>query len=305
MMNISDIIVDDDTVSRYRKNYDLGPEVGPDHVQRHLNLEFALTQQLLASTPTSRWKVFYDCYTTLYKELPWLNKTPDEADETVRPDLLSWCSLLGSNAKIFEVGSGQARLLKYLVSVGHSCVATEITPERGSKHFDKGDGLVWHITDGIHLAEFEEKRSYDFIISSQVVEHLHPDDLIDHFKNARMILKSGGEYIFDTPHRGAGPHDLSLVFGLDFAVFMHLKEYTFLELRSALRAAGFKTIRAIFSTSGLRPRRSASYLEYCIFCDRLLAALRLHPRAERRIRSSWRVRHTLHIPTNIWLSAKP
>ena len=138
-----------------------GPDIGAHHVERHLTLEFELTQRLLASNRESRWQIFYDCYTTLYRELPWLNKTPEEADETVRPSLLLWRSLLGQHARIFEVGSGQARLLKYLVDIGHSCVATEITPERGSKHLDKGDGLVWHTTDGIHLAEFEETHSFD------------------------------------------------------------------------------------------------------------------------------------------------
>jgi SAM-dependent methyltransferase len=303
-MNIPNITIDDHTVSRYRRNYGLGPEIGADHVERHLKLEFELTQQLLASSRSSRWKIFYDCYTTLYKELPWLNKTDGEADGVVGPDTLLWASLLGSKATIFEVGSGQARLLKYLTSIGHSCVATEITPERGSKHLNRGDGLIWRNTDGIHLAQFEKTQNYDFVISSQVVEHLHPDDLVDHFNNARMILKPGGEYIFDTPHRGAGPHDLSLVFELDRAIFMHLREYTFLELRAALRVAGFREIRAIFVTSGFQPRRSALYLEYCILWDRMLTALRLHPRTERRMRWSWRVRNKLRLPPNIWLSAR-
>jgi SAM-dependent methyltransferase len=301
-MDISDIVIDDDTVDRYRRNYGLGSEISAHHVKSHLRLEFELTKRLLSSTRDSRWKTFNECYTTLYEELPWLNKTDDESDGVVAGDLLQWRALLDSSARVFEVGSGKARLLKYLTSIGHSCVATEITPERGSKHLDQGDGLVWRTTDGINLAQFEETQSYDFVISTQVVEHLHPDDLIDHFKNARMILKPGGEYIFDTPHRGAGPFDLSLVFGLDDAVFMHLKEYTFLELRAALRAAGFRRIRAIFVTSRLGPRRSLLYLEYCMLWDRVLAALRLHPRTERRVR--WRAHSNLRVPSNIWLSAE-
>jgi SAM-dependent methyltransferase len=303
-MDISDIVVGDHDVIRYRQNYGLGPEINAHHVEKHLRLEFELTKRLLASTRETRWETFSDCYTTLYKELPWLNKTDDELDGMVGHDLVPWRSLLGSKARIFEVGSGQARLLKYLTSIGHSCVATEITSERGSKHLEEGDGLVWRITDGVNLAKFEKTQSNDFIISSQVVEHLHPDDLIEHFENSRMILKPGGEYIFDTPHRGAGPHDLSLVFGLDRAVFMHLREYNFLELRAALRAAGFKQIRAIFMNYRLKPHRSVFYLEYCILWDRVLTALRLHPRTERRVRSSWKVRSKLHLPSNIWLSAK-
>jgi hypothetical protein len=47
-MDISDIVVDDNTVVRYRQNYDLGPEIKAYHVEKHLKLEFELTQRLLA-----------------------------------------------------------------------------------------------------------------------------------------------------------------------------------------------------------------------------------------------------------------
>jgi SAM-dependent methyltransferase len=302
-MDISDIVVDDFAVIRYRQNYGLGPEINALHVEKHLRLEFELTKRLLASTGESRWKTFSDCYKTLYTELSWLNKTDGESDGMAGDDLVHWRSLLGPKARIFEVGSGQARLLKYLTSIGHSCVATEITSERGSKHLKDGGGLVWRITDGVNLARFEETETYDFVISSQVIEHLHPDDLIHHFTNARMILKPGGEYIFDTPHRGTGPHDLSVVFGLDHAMFMHLKEYTFLELSAALHIAGFKRIRAVFINSKAEPRRSACYLQYCILWDRVLTALRLQPRTERRVRLSRKVRWRLFLPSNIWLTA--
>lgn len=303
-MDVRDIVINDKTVSLYRQNYCLGAEIEADHVKRHLNLEFNLTQRLLASSPETRWKTFYDCYTTLYSELPWLNKSDGKSVEGIEPDVLLWGRLIGSPAKIFEVGSGRARLLTYLASIGHSCVATEITPERGPKHSSPADGLTWRITDGIHLAEFEKNHEYDFVISSQVIEHLHPDDLVEHFRHAKMILKPDGEYIFNTPHRGAGPHDLSFVFGLCRATFMHLKEYTFLELRAALQAAGFQKVQGIFLSSDCQPRRSSLYLEYCIQWDRMFAALPLHLKTERKIRMSWRVRNLLRLPPNIWLSAK-
>ena len=41
-MDISDIVVDDNTVVRYRQNYDLGPEIKAYHVEKHLKLEFEL-----------------------------------------------------------------------------------------------------------------------------------------------------------------------------------------------------------------------------------------------------------------------
>jgi SAM-dependent methyltransferase len=303
-MDISDFVIDECTVRRYRLNYGLGADINANHVAKHLRLENELTNRLLVSSPKTRWKTFHDCYTILYRELPWLNEIQSFQDNVVEPELVGWSALIGGKSKIFEVGSGRAKLLRYLMSIGHSCVATEITPERGSKHLDERDGLLWHNTDGVHLAEFEERESYDFVISTQLIEHLHPDDLMDHFRNAKLILKPGGEYIFDTPHRGAGPHDLSLVFRLDQAAFMHLREYTFVELTAALRAAGFKNVRAIFARSAAaKPHRSALYLQYCMLWDRVLSALRLHPRTENFVRTSWKVRTRLLVPSNIWLSA--
>lgn len=301
-IDISDLVIDERTVSRYRLNYGLGSDIDANHVVQHLELEYRLTRRLLESSPETRWKTFYECYTTLYKELPWLNLP--RKDSIIKPEFIAWSSLIGPESKrIFEIGSGQAKLIRYLLSIGHSCVATEITPERGSKHLNQQDGLIWHNTDGVHLAEFEEGQTYDFVISTQLIEHLHPDDLLEHFRNTKLILKPGGEYIFDTPHRGAGPHDLSAVFNLDRPAFMHLREYTFIELAAALRAAGYKEVRAIFARSAERPHRSALYLQYCILWDRLLSIIRLGPRMENFVRSSWKVRTKLLVPRNIWLSA--
>jgi SAM-dependent methyltransferase len=293
-------VINEDTLWRYRDNYGLGKEVGIDEVKRHVELEAKLTNKLRVSSVETRWRIFDECYTTLYRELPWLNKTEDELAYPIAPDLLAWGHLVGPGAKtLFEIGSGKARLLNYLASLGHSCVATEITRERRA-HLER-HGLTWHLTDGIHLAQFEEPRRYDLVISTQVVEHLHPDDLLEHFINARTILKPGGEYLFDTPHRGAGPHDLSRVLNADHAVFMHLKEYTFIELRALLRTAGFRRIRAIYGAA--QPRPSAVFLLYCLLWDRAFAALRIPCGIERKIRWSWKVRTRLRLPTDIWLSA--
>jgi len=92
------------------------------------------------------------------------------------------------------------------------------------------------------LDKYEELEYYDYIISNQVIEHLHPDDLYEHFNSAKAILKPGGKYIFNTPHRYTGPHDISRVFGCSYAVGMHLKEYTFNEIYKLLKKIGFSRI---------------------------------------------------------------
>ena len=301
-LDIDDIVVDSAIVEKYRRTFSYGDEIGIAEVERHWRLERALTKRLLCSTPETRWQVFADCYTEFFADLPWLNRPLDEAREQKK--FARWGGLIRPGSLVFEVGSGRAGLLKYLTRFGCRCVATEITPERGEKHLPGADNLTWRHNDGVNLARFEPENTYDFVISTQVVEHFHPDDTQIHFANALAILKPGGEYIFDTPHRGAGPYDLSFVFGCDRAVCMHLKEYDYAGLIAQLRAAGFSEIRAIVPVPRIiKPFRSWWYLTYCRAWDAVLHALRLSPSTERGLRRRW-LRRGLLVPTNIWLAAR-
>lgn len=285
-----------DVVSRYRRNYGLSDEIGIEQVQAHEQLEARLTRELLASTPAMRWEVFSAAYTELYESLPWLNTSDDS-----RPAwwTAAWLKLIPARSDVIEIGSGRAALLRDLVRSGHRCVATEISPERGSKHLAESDGLQWHTTDGIHLAAFEPDKAFDVVISTQVIEHFHPDDLLTHFENARRILRPGGRYLFDTPHRSSGPHDLSRVFEYESAQFMHLKEYTHDELANALKAAGFDTIKAVVAFPGVVIQtRIGLYL------------LRLLDRIEDRTISRTKTKRLLRallskvgVSRNIWLAA--
>lgn len=297
-------IDDPATVERYRLVYGLGQEIGADHVRRHEALERQLTQELLASTPDNRWTVFESAYTKLFTELPWLN--PPVSADALAPDarILSWRHLVPAGAKVYEIGSGRARLLHYLRSIGCDCVATEITRERGERHASAGDGLTWRNSDGIHLTRFEPSGGYDCVISTQVLEHMHPDDLLTHLSEARQLLKPGGRYLFDTPHRSAGPADLSMVFALDSARYMHLREYNWVELRVLLRQAGYSRIEAVAHLPGLAARgaiaTSGMYLQYMMVWDRLELLLGLSNSARRRLRKLLRA---ALVPSNVWLSA--
>jgi SAM-dependent methyltransferase len=182
---------------------------------------------------------------------------------------------------------------------GHRCVATEITHERGSKHLAESDGLRWHITDGVHLASFEPDDAYDTVISTQVIEHFHPDDLLTHFEHARRIIRPGGRYLFDTPHRSAGPHDLSRVFGFDSAEFMHLKEYTHDELGSALTAVGFASVKAVITFRGFVIETGVG-LRLLRLLDRLEDRAGSNAKTRRRLRA---LMSKIGVSRNIWLVA--
>lgn len=285
-----------DVVSRYRRTYGLGDEIGIEHVEVHRELEERLTRELLASTPESRWQVFSAAYTELYESVPWLNTS----DDSKSPHLTAaWLKLVSEQSDVFEVGSGRAGLLRELVRRGHRCVATEITQERGSKHLAESEGLQWHITDGVHLASFEPDEAFDVVISTQVVEHFHPDDLLTHLEHARRILRRGGVYLFDTPHRSSGPHDLSRVFEFDRAEFMHLKEYTYDELASALNTVGFDTVKAVISFRGFVIQTGVG-LQLLRLLDRLEERAISSARAKRRLRA---ILSKVGVARNIWLAA--
>ena len=101
------------------------------------------------------------------------------------------------------------------------------------------DGFMLDLPDGCA----------DVVFSDQFIEHLHPDDVDLHFGLVLRLLKPGGSYIFRTPHAYHGPFDISAYFA-NVAEGFHLKEWTYRELRRALRAAGFSAWRGGLKRKG-------------------------------------------------------
>jgi SAM-dependent methyltransferase len=238
-------------VSRYKTNYSIPADapVTEEMVLAHWDLEKRLTRRLLESKPETRWQTFDDCYTQLYEQFAWLNELTG-ADQKSSPDEKygKWLRAIGSAPKsIYEVGSGKAEMISYFASRGYFCRATEVTRERGEKHVkDSVPNLTWAVSDGVHLGEFEQAGSFDVVISDQVLEHLHPDDVVLHLRGVLEILKPNGRYVFSTPHRYTGPHDVSAVFKYEEACGMHLREYTNREFVSMLKAAGVGSVSYAF-----------------------------------------------------------
>lgn len=273
-------------IDRYKKNYNMpnDAEITEEMILRHWELEKRLTKELLAANPENRWEVFERCYSMLYSELWWLNQFIGTGSIMSSSQLYKkWVELIGNPPqKIYEVGSGKGEMITYLASCGFDCRATEITRERGQKYVSEQSNLSWGISDGVHLERFEAPNSYDVVISDQVIEHLHPDDVYEHFLGVLSILSSRGRYLFATPHRYAGPSDISRIFKCDRTRGMHLKEYTYQELKEKLEKAGFKDIRSflrvptkITHLSGIyiKPKASRIYLNYLCVVEKSISLL--------------------------------
>lgn len=271
-------------VERYKKKFGLSPQHPLDEqmVLGHWDLERRLACELLASSRENRWDVFERCYTTLYSECPWLNDGVDTSGYDDDLDFGHFLKLLDGVTDIYEIGSGSARLLRYLARHGLQCVATEITRERGQRYAESHAAVEWRDSDGVNLTNFEQPGSFDAVISTHVIEHYHPDDFEPHLANVYALLRRNGRYVFNTPHRFAGPMDLSEVFGLHEAVCMHLREYTWAETSAACRRAGFSRLEAVYvAPRGLRRElrvksfSGRGYLAYVRAVETLLGALPL------------------------------
>jgi len=272
-------------INRYKKKYSIShdADISEEMILKHWELEKRLTKQLLESMHENRWETFDRCYTILYSELSWINKFIGSSAITSTKQDAIWPILIGRPPKnIYEIGSGKGELISYLAKYGYTCKGTEITRERGEKHTSKYSNLSWGISDGIHLDRFESTDAYDVVISKQVIEHIHPDDLVEHFKGVRSILISGGRYIFNTPHKFVGPSDISRVFKCDKPLGMHLKEYSYQEIRELLIQSGFIKIAAVLKAPDrmshlfgivIKPKGSRFYLKYLCMIEKFILLL--------------------------------
>ncbi len=282
---------DTDLIKKYKVSENIADEVdiSEDMIWYHWNLERELTRQLLDSTPDKRWDTFELAYTRFYSELTWLSKYSGDADPRPPAERYKdWVSMIGPPPKmIYEVGSGSARMLSYLAEIGYDCKASDITRERQDKSQSRSSSrLSWGNSDGVHLDRFEPAHFYDVVVSDQVIEHFHPDDVLIHFESVLKILKDGGVYMFNTPHKFVGPHDVSQVFGCDEAQGMHLKEYTFRELYRILLQAGFGEVCYVIpvrlrqlvakwgvSTPEQIDKLCKNYLNVMLLSERLLSVI--------------------------------
>lgn len=273
-------------VARYKRNYGIPNDanITEEMILAHWELEKRLAGELIRSRRDNRQEVFERCYSDLYGQLEWLNRLID-TDAAVPHSRLhvDWLDLIGAPPKkIFEAGSGKGQLITFLAERGFECRASEITTQRGERHTGEHGNLTWGITDGVHLDRYEAAGSFDVVISNNVIEHLHPDDLLDHFRGAEVVLKAGGRYVFCTPHKFAGPSDISRVFMCDEPVGMHLREYTYSDMKDALKQAGFGEVSAVLIVPGkvsrlagkrIATKASGAYLNYVLAMERLLSLL--------------------------------
>jgi len=144
---------------------------------------------------------------------------------------------LKSSTTLVEFAPGDCRLAYSACRSVESVLAVDISDQRTlADQSSAPTNFRLVVYDGFSL-DLPDGQA-DVVFSYQFLEHLHPDDLGPHFDLVFRLLKPGGIYVFDTPHRYSGPHDISRHFTHELDCF-HFQEWTHREMRAKMRTHGF------------------------------------------------------------------
>jgi SAM-dependent methyltransferase len=261
----------------------------PNQVKEHYLVEKELAHKLRVSSREERKVLYTSLYDELYQRVPanpqlTLHTPAQAGEETESPQIRFLRRFLRKDAVVLEIGAGTCDTALAITRDVREVYALEVSEEitrstRGPENF------ACLLFDGFDIPL--RAGSIDVAYSDQVLEHIHPDDALEHMTNVYNVLVDGGSYICITPNGLCGPHDISKYFDL-VATGFHLKEYTNTELYRLFRRAGFAKVKAYIGIPALYVRYPLVLL---VVQEALLSRLpRKLSRALARLTLSWNIR---------------
>jgi SAM-dependent methyltransferase len=223
---------------------DTTPPRSREALRHHYEVERELAARLRASTRAERTALFGRLYGELFERVPDHPRHTRKGSEAARRrGVQAQMRLLQGTLRpgqvVVEFAPGDGWLSNAAAATAAQVYAIDISDQRDLSTSPPAN--VRHVVyDGYHV-DLPDACA-DVVFSYQFLEHLHPDDVAPHFELVRRLLKPGGCYVFDTPHRYSGPHDISRYFGDRLDCF-HFQEWTHRDMRRLLRAHGFSEAR--------------------------------------------------------------
>jgi SAM-dependent methyltransferase len=216
-----------------------------EQLREHYAIERRLAQRLREAPAGERGALYARVYDELFSSIPHHPQLHlrDSGERTVRVqrELHFLAPLLARDLVLLEIGAGDLALSRRLAGmVGEvhavdvaSAIAVDESPA-ANLHIYLTDGRGLPLPDG----------SVGLAYSNQLLEHLHPEDAIEHLREVFRVLEPGGRYLCVTPNALTGPWDISRMFS-DTPTGLHLREYSNRELMTLLGSAGFADVRAV------------------------------------------------------------
>lgn len=225
---------------------------GPAALRRHYEIERELAGRLRRAAKEERRRLYGEIYDDLFRrvaDLPRLADDPATQRRVVELQARALEPFLRPDTVFLEVGAGDGALALHVAATARRVYAVEASAAAvaGLEPPENFELVLAGATDlGLDVA------SVDVAYSCHFLEHLHPEDALDHAAEVRRVLRPGGVYLCVTPNRLWGPHDVSRYFD-DVPAGLHLREYTHAELARLLRRAGFRRA-AVLRGVGSAPR---------------------------------------------------
>jgi SAM-dependent methyltransferase len=231
-----------------------GPERRtPERLRAHYEIERELADRLRGASRVERATLYGLVYDELFR------RVPDHPQHTRKADLAFQRRAVASRLRLLEphvtresvfmeIGPGDCSLALEIAGRARRVYAVDVSAEI-TKGLSIPANLDLVICSGAGFTI--PPGTVDVAYSNQVLEHLHPDDAIDHIRSVRSALKPGGLYVCVTPNRLSGPHDISQYFDL-VATGLHLKEYTARELIDIFTREGYRNVSVLTPVGGRR-----------------------------------------------------
>lgn len=155
-----------------------------------------------------------------------------------------------SKKEILDIGCGAGTLCFYYADKGHIVHGIDISRKAIAEC--KKSAIELGLDDRVmfNVMQFPNElldKKYDFIIFTEVIEHLEDDRLA--LEKINKLLKKNGMVFLSTPSKNAPLHKLGYAKGFDKRVG-HLRRYTSDELVKMFETTGFELIE-VKKTEGI------------------------------------------------------
>lgn len=210
-------------------------------------LEFEYAARLNTSDAVTRRQLYGEAYSRVGELREFKSDRPEDRTAGTSKDLVEQLArLLDRDEDVLEIGCGRGYTCMMLASHVRSIAGTDVSEpaldEARAVLAQRGirNASIENVT-AFDLREHFGARRFSSAISIEVVEHLHPEDAEEHFRQVHDLLRPGGKYMIVMPSRLDGPHDITREEypGMKRAIGFHLNESTYGEVVAALRRSGF------------------------------------------------------------------
>ncbi len=223
---------------------------------------------ILTSDQENREKISKNIYDEHYdKELDADKIKPQTQRRKKRISLYK--SIVGQgHERILEIGCGIGDLTYALIDNAKRITGVDISSKVldfaktrrslysiGDDQFQKIEFLQM---SGVNL-DFPS-ATFDYVVSTSMIEHLHPEDVEQHLRDVWRILKNNGHYLIWCPNRLGHHKDRA----------GHLCMFSYKDLIGEMKHAGFRNLQSTLFT---RPQMVDA--RFKIFLENFLSALRI------------------------------